>query len=197
MSVKKFLLTLTVFFTTTLSATQLFALKHATIGEVVSIREGILIVREEGTGTEYIVTASPEQLPRIQQGYRVEVEISDGAAKLLDILGMEMQAEPFPYQDILVPPDKVEEITRPKEMPEKRVFKSSEHLVPALASPPKSYINGIVDSIESGILEIRMPNGEILTVVAPEGEEIPEWVKAGDKVLAVVELGRLSSIKKL
>ncbi len=106
-------------------ADQSLALKYTTIGEVTSIQYGALIVKEEGTGREYLVTASPEQIARVRQGYRVEVEISDGAAKLIDILGMEMKAEPFPDQYILVPPYyKVEKIPEhEEEKPKRRVLK--------------------------------------------------------------------------
>ena len=112
------------------------ALKYTTIGEVTSIQYGTLIVKEEGTGQEYVVIASPEQLARVRQGYRVEVEISDGAAKLIDILGMEMQAEPFPDQYILVPPYEVEKIPEGEETPKRRVLKPEKPVEPRESIEP-------------------------------------------------------------
>jgi len=71
-------------------------------GEVIKIEEGVLVVREDATGREYFIQATPRQLRGIEEQYRIEATLVDSRAQSIEILGMRMEAEPLQYQYIRI-----------------------------------------------------------------------------------------------
>ncbi|GEM_PF-1233227 len=78
--------------------TQVSTTPTEVIGEVTSVNQGILRVRDDSTQREYEFTASPDKLSDIRTGYRVEVRAINGRALSLIRLGMPMHSESEPSQ---------------------------------------------------------------------------------------------------
>ncbi len=70
------------------------------LGEVIKIEEGALVVKEDTTGTEYLIQATPQQLQGIEEHYRIEATLVDSRAQSIEILGISMEAGPFVFQYI-------------------------------------------------------------------------------------------------
>jgi hypothetical protein len=68
------------------------------IGQVASVDQGIITIKEDTSQTEYVLRASPDELQDISPGYRVEVKAINGRVSSLTVLGMPMQAQPEPSQ---------------------------------------------------------------------------------------------------
>ncbi len=72
---------------------------RAFTGEITMIGQDTLKIREDETGVEYELKASPERLKKIVAGYRAEVTTNkDGRISSLTVVGIPMQAEPQPFQ---------------------------------------------------------------------------------------------------
>lgn len=68
------------------------------IGEVTSVDQGKITIKEDSSQTEYELRASPDKLRDVSQGYRVEARAIKGRISSLTLLGMPMQAKPEPSQ---------------------------------------------------------------------------------------------------
>jgi len=68
------------------------------IGEVTSVDQGKITIKEDSSQTEYELRASPDKLKDVSQGYRVEAGAIKGRISSLTLLGMPMQAKPEPSQ---------------------------------------------------------------------------------------------------
>lgn len=68
------------------------------VGEVTSIDQGTINIKEDSTREEYQLRASPSKIRDISPGYRVEAKTSNGRVLSLTILGMPTHAEVAPYQ---------------------------------------------------------------------------------------------------
>ncbi len=66
--------------------------RAAIIGEVVSLKDGVIMVKEDATGKEYMIQATKTQLKGVKEGYRVEVGVSKGKARTIKVLGITMGA---------------------------------------------------------------------------------------------------------
>src|SRR5882724_1543872 len=61
---------------------------NAIVGEVVSLTDGVITVKEDKTGKEDKIRATKAQLKGLKEGYRVEVKTSKGVAKTIKVLGI-------------------------------------------------------------------------------------------------------------
>jgi hypothetical protein len=68
------------------------------IGEVTSVDQGMITIKEDASQTEYELRASPDKLRDVSQGYRVEARAIKGRISSLTLLGMPMKAQPEPSQ---------------------------------------------------------------------------------------------------
>ena len=68
------------------------------IGQVTLVDQSTLRIKEDVTGIEYNLKATPDKLKQVTTGYRVAAKAHDGKITSLTILGMPMVAEPQPFQ---------------------------------------------------------------------------------------------------
>ena len=61
---------------------------NAIVGEVVSIEDGTVTIKDDSTGKESKIRASKSQLKGLKEDYRVEVRESKGTAKSIKVLGI-------------------------------------------------------------------------------------------------------------
>lgn len=73
-------------------------LSGTVIGQVTSVDQGIIAIKEDSSQTEYELRASPDKLKDISPGYRVEAKAFNGRVSSLTVLGMPMQAQPASSQ---------------------------------------------------------------------------------------------------
>jgi hypothetical protein len=92
----KRLVTLSLVFALVFSAVALGAKKNvrttkagsAIVGEVVSVKDGTVTVKDDKTGKESKIQATKSQLKGLKEGYRVEVRASKGTARSIKVLGI-------------------------------------------------------------------------------------------------------------
>jgi copper chaperone CopZ len=73
-------------------------LSGTVMGQVSSVDQGTITIKEDTSQTEYELRASPDKLKDVSPGYRVEAKAVNGRVLSLTILGMPMQAQPEPSQ---------------------------------------------------------------------------------------------------
>jgi copper chaperone CopZ len=77
-------------------------LSGTVMGQVSSVDQGTITIKEDTSQTEYELRASPDKLKDVSPGYRVEAKAVNGRVLSLTILGMPMQAQPDPSQKFKV-----------------------------------------------------------------------------------------------
>ncbi len=125
------------------------------VGEVTSIDEGTIKIKEDSTQEEYELSASPSKLREVQTGYRVEAKIVNGRVLSLTVLGMPSQAGVAPSQKFKVIKqggktinlkiEGSEEISSPRKPNETIVA------IPNLSGT----VIGQVDSVDEGMITIK------------------------------------------
>jgi hypothetical protein len=61
---------------------------NAIVGEVVSLEDGVVKVKDDATGKESQIRATKSQLKGLKEGYRIEVRVSKGTARSIKVLGI-------------------------------------------------------------------------------------------------------------
>lgn len=65
---------------------------NAIVGEVVSLEDGVVTVKDDATGKESKIRATKAQLKGLKEGYRIEVRVSKGTARSIKVLGISTSA---------------------------------------------------------------------------------------------------------
>ncbi|MER3446191.1 MAG: hypothetical protein C4291_04830 [Candidatus Dadabacteria bacterium] len=73
-------------------------LSGTVVGQVISVDEGTITIKEDSSQTEYELRASADKLRDISPGYRIEAKAINGRVLSLTVLGMPMQVQPDPSQ---------------------------------------------------------------------------------------------------
>jgi hypothetical protein len=60
----------------------------AIVGEITSITDGAITLKDDKTGKESKIGATKSQLKGLKEGYRVEVRASKGTARSIKVLGI-------------------------------------------------------------------------------------------------------------
>jgi hypothetical protein len=60
----------------------------AIVGEVTSVADGTMTVKEDGTGKEDNIRVTKAQLKGLKEGYRVEARVYKGMARTIKVIGI-------------------------------------------------------------------------------------------------------------
>jgi hypothetical protein len=96
--VSAFFFTVPFLFSTNLKAHDTSTPTTTIIGQVTMVDQTMLRIKEDSTGAEYNLNASPDKLREVRTGYRAEIKTDHGKILSLTLLGMPMRAESQPFQ---------------------------------------------------------------------------------------------------
>lgn len=168
------------------------------VGEVTSIDQGMITIKEDSTQEEYELSASPSKLRDVQTGYRVETKTANGKVLSLTVLGMPTQAQVTPSQrfrvikqeghTINLKVEGTEEISTPSKTDEA----TNEAAIVAIPNLSGTVI-GHVSSVDQGMITIKEDTSQTEYELRASPDKLKD-LSPGYRVEVKAVNGRVSSL---
>ncbi len=164
------------------------------VGEVTSIDQGKITIREDSTQEEYELSASPSKLRDVQTGYRVEAKTTNGKVLSLTVLGMPTQAQVAPSQRFKVIKQEGHTINLKVEGTEEMSApaKTNEGAITAIPNLSGT-VMGQVSSVDQGTITIKEDTSQTEYELRASPDKLKD-VSPGYRVEAKAVNGRVLSL---